>query len=154
MNWPAATATGSEAVKAALQLLSVVTVVDPINVFPSPKREPSHSVLEKNSSVKVLSGALLSAPWMVVADPLLTAASRLARTIQAIGQITSLTSPAVESYLSQTGEPCVNPIARVADRYYTTTSLTRGSFQLRRKGGGFLNAEFIKRKNYYPADSS
>src|ERR1051325_11519960 len=56
----------------ALPLASVVTVVRPRNVCPSPNPEASHVValatnsLEKNSTVKVVLGVLLRFPTIVV----------------------------------------------------------------------------------------
>ena len=58
--------------KLALPKLSVVTVVSPMNVSPSPKPEGSPVWLRKNSMVNVSSGVLLSLPWMVVLPPLVT----------------------------------------------------------------------------------
>src|SRR5437868_5711756 len=55
MNWPTATATGRVTLNGSAvglktsQVPSVVTVVEPIKVCPSPWPEPSHAALAKSS---------------------------------------------------------------------------------------------------------
>src|SRR5439155_25294337 len=66
MNSPDGTTTGKVTVKPALQLLSVVTVIEPMNFSPSPKPEASHKELEKSWSVKVVLGVLSKVPWTLV----------------------------------------------------------------------------------------
>ncbi len=73
MNCPLGVAAPVLTTKLALPLPSVVTVVDPIKVWPSPKPEKSSAVLVKNSILKKLLAVLLSAPPMVVFPPLLSA---------------------------------------------------------------------------------
>jgi hypothetical protein len=70
--WPAG-AGPAAAVKLALPLPSVVTFAKPRNVSPSPYRDGSHDVLEKNSSLKVVFGELFSVPSTVVLPPELLA---------------------------------------------------------------------------------
>src|SRR5207245_204777 len=62
MNSPGGTAKAKRAVKCAFPLLSVVTVIEPRNVCPSPKPDGSHAVFAKNSSVKVVFGVLVNDP--------------------------------------------------------------------------------------------
>ena len=50
----------------ALQLPFVLTVVDPMNVCPSPLPDASQLGLEKNSMVKLVLAAEFSEPVMVV----------------------------------------------------------------------------------------
>ena len=66
MNWPCGTAVEKVTAKLAPPLSSVVTVVEPSGVWPSPKPEGSQAVLEKNSSSNCVLGVLSSVPWMVV----------------------------------------------------------------------------------------
>src|SRR6266542_1019018 len=61
MTWPAVF-TGNVTLKAALQEPSVVTVVEPRNLCPSPYPEGSQEGLEKNSIEKVVVGRLSSPP--------------------------------------------------------------------------------------------
>src|SRR5262245_21060519 len=63
---PSATATGNVAVKLTSPLPSVVTVVAPRKVCPSPNPDGSATALAKNSMRKTVLGVLLSVPVMVV----------------------------------------------------------------------------------------
>ena len=66
--WPAGSGklTGP---KVALQFPSVVTFVEPRNVWPSPNPDGSHDTLEKNSSRKLVFGTLFSVPEIVTIPP-------------------------------------------------------------------------------------
>src|SRR2546425_12438377 len=76
---------GKLTLKVALQLLLVVTVVEPMKVWPSPKPEESHAELEKNSMVKVVCAAALSVPWIVVLPPALTAEDKSGKFCRLLG---------------------------------------------------------------------
>jgi hypothetical protein len=64
---------GKVTLKLVFPLPSVITVVEPIKVSPSPLPEGSQAALEKNSSENVVLAVLLSVPWMVVLPPELEA---------------------------------------------------------------------------------
>ena len=64
MNWPVEIKTGELIRKFILAFPppSVVTTIEPMNFCPSPNPEGSQAILEKNSSIKVVLGVLLSVP--------------------------------------------------------------------------------------------
>lgn len=66
MNWPAESEVGK--LKLALQLALVVTVIEPMNVCPSPLPEGSQEVLAKNWMVNVVPAVLFSVPWTDVVE--------------------------------------------------------------------------------------
>jgi hypothetical protein len=59
MNWPTATVAVKVTMKLALPLPSVVTIVEPSNVSPSPLPDGSQTALAKNSSLKSVVAVLL-----------------------------------------------------------------------------------------------
>ena len=69
MNRPTGIVVGNTTVKLALPLPSVVTLVKPRKVSPSPKPEGSQAELEKNSSTNWVLGVLLSVPSIVALPP-------------------------------------------------------------------------------------
>jgi len=66
---PGKTVTGTVWLKLALPDASVVTLVEPMNVWPSPNPDAFGNWLEKNSILNVELELLLSVPWMFVLVP-------------------------------------------------------------------------------------
>ena len=76
MTCPAGTADPKETLKLTSPLTSVVTIVEPRKLWPSPLPEGSQSTLEKNSMVKVVLARLSRSPPIVVkAAPLVAKVS-------------------------------------------------------------------------------
>src|SRR5437764_8674176 len=66
MTWT--TESGAGKLKLALQPASVVTVIEPMKVCPSPLPEGSQEVLAKNWTVNIVLAVLLSVPWTDVVE--------------------------------------------------------------------------------------